>query len=117
MKLSQGCVALQHTGGGKVEIKDLAIYELPERSDIDNQQANAIDETSDAAIRLHQEDFPVLDFHVHLKDGFTADWAFAKSRKIGINYAIAPNCGRDFPLNTAKKPRIIWIIYLRIFHF
>lgn len=103
MKLSQGCVALQHTGGGKVEIKDLAIYELPERSDIDNQQANAIDETSDAAIRLHQEDFPVLDFHVHLKDGFTADWAFAKSRKIGINYAIAPNCGRDFPLNTAKK--------------
>ena len=89
--------------GGKVEIKDLAIYELPERSDIDNQQANAIDETSDAAIRLHQEDFPVLDFHVHLKDGFTADWAFAKSRKIGINYAIAPNCGRDFPLNTAKK--------------
>ena len=84
MKLSQGCVALQHTGGGKVEIKDLAIYELPERSDIDNQQANAIDETSDAAIRLHQEDFPVLDFHVHLKDGFTADWAFAKSRKSGL---------------------------------
>ncbi len=103
MKLSQGCVALRHTQGGKVEVKDIEIKELPDRSDVENQQANAIDETSDAAIKLHQADFPVLDFHVHLKDGFTADWAFAKSRKIGINYSIAPNCGRDFPLNTGQK--------------
>ena len=50
----------------------------------------AIDEAKDSAIRLHQRDFPVLDFHVHLKGGLTFDWALARSRKLGINYAIAP---------------------------
>ena len=103
MRLSEGVFYLEHAGGGKVAFSNATLSKLPPRADIDNQRANAIDETSDKVIRLHQRCFPVMDFHVHLKGGFTADWAFAKSRKIGINYAIAPNCGRDFQLNCAPK--------------
>lgn len=103
MKLGSGTFALKHSGGGSVLVKDLKIEPLPPRGDVSNQCTNAIDEETDGVIRLHQRDFPVLNFHVHLKGGFTADWAFAKSRKFGINYAIAPNCGRDFELNRAEK--------------
>lgn len=88
--------------GTKIDMKDFHLEKLENRSDIANQQAMAIDETTDAAIRLHQRDFPVLDYHVHLKGGLTPDWALARSRKLGINYAISPNCGRDFQLNKPK---------------
>ncbi|MBR6388508.1 MAG: DUF1080 domain-containing protein [Opitutales bacterium] len=88
---------------GVLEYKNVKISPLARRFDLENQRAMAIDEASDSAIRLHQADFPVLDFHVHLKGGMTIDWALARSRKLGINYAIAPNCGRDFELNTAQK--------------
>lgn len=92
-----------NSANGEIIFKNIKIKNLCERFDLENQQAMALDESSDAAIRLHQMDFPVLDYHVHLKGGLTVDWALARSRKLGINYAIAPNCGRDFQLNEAKK--------------
>ena len=58
----------------------------------------ALDEQTDPIIRLHQEDFPVLDYHVHLKGGLTKERAAQQSRQTGINYAIAPNCGIGFPV-------------------
>ena len=103
MLLSEGKLSMEHTGGGRVYVKGASVEPLPARADIDNQRLAAIDESSDAVIRLHQADFPVMDFHVHLKGGLTSDWAFAKSRKIGINYGVAPNCGRDFELNESSK--------------
>jgi hypothetical protein len=35
---------------------------------------------------------------VHLKGGLTNESAAAQSRRTGINYAIAPNCGIGFPI-------------------
>lgn len=102
MKLSEGKFSLEILCG-KVESKDWSVRKLPPRCDIDNQQFAAVDETKDAVIKLHQNDIPVMDYHVHLKGGLTADWAFAKSRKIGINYGVAPNCGKDFELNESRK--------------
>ena len=52
-----------------------------------------IDEQTDHAIRLQQIDFPVIDYHVHLKGGLTRDLALAKSFAYGINYGVAPNIG------------------------
>ena len=52
-----------------------------------------VDEQTDRAIRLQQIDFPVIDYHVHLKGGLTRDLALAKSFAYGINYGIAPNIG------------------------
>ncbi len=92
-------IEIAKTGGEKIEVRKVSLVYKTSRTDIANQKESAIDETKDAVIRLHQMDFPVLDYHVHLKGGLTFDWALARSRKLGINYAIAPNCGRDFQIN------------------
>lgn len=99
MKLSCGKFKLLCEKASNIELRNVKIRPLPERRDVKNQQWSAIDETSDPAIRLHQRDFPVFDSHVHLKGGLTVDWAMARSRKLGINYGICPNCGRDFQIN------------------
>ena len=52
-----------------------------------------IDEQSDLAIRYQQQDFPVIDWHVHLKGGLTKEQAHAMSMNYGINYGVAPNAG------------------------
>jgi hypothetical protein len=47
---------------------------------------------------LQKAGFPLIDFHVHLKGGLTADEAIDQSRRKGINYGIAANCGLKFPI-------------------
>ena len=53
----------------------------------------AIDEQTDHIIRYQQKDFPVIDYHVHLKGGLTKEMAHAMSMNYGINYGVAPNAG------------------------
>ena len=53
----------------------------------------AINEQQDAVIRFQQKDFPVIDYHVHLKGGLTKEMAQAMSMNYGINYGVAPNAG------------------------
>lgn len=97
--LSKGTVALISSGEGNLEFKNICIETLSEK-DIDTgaQLQKAGDEQNDAILKLHQDDFPVLDYHVHLKGGFTKEAAAVQSRQLGINYAIAPNCGIGFPI-------------------
>jgi hypothetical protein len=52
-----------------------------------------VDEQNDAIIRLQQRNFPVIDYHVHLKGGLTKEMAHAMSMNYGINYGVAPNAG------------------------
>lgn len=52
-----------------------------------------MDERTDGVIRFQQRDFPVLDYHVHLKGGLTKEQAHAMSMNYGINYGVAPNAG------------------------
>ncbi|MDR1937448.1 MAG: DUF1080 domain-containing protein [Tannerellaceae bacterium] len=99
--LSAGTFALVSEGSGEIQIKNITVTtsNLKEKGiDIQAQLAEAVDEETDPIIRLHQEDFPVLDYHVHLKGGLTNEGAAKQSRQTGINYAIAPNCGIDFPI-------------------
>ncbi len=42
-------------------------------------------------------DFPLVDYHVHLKGDFTYEKAVEHSKKTGIKYGIAVNCGMGFP--------------------
>jgi hypothetical protein len=48
--------------------------------------------------RLNQAGFPLTDFHVHLKGGLTIEEAVALSKRTGIKYGIAANCGLKFPI-------------------
>ncbi|MDO5523456.1 MAG: DUF1080 domain-containing protein [Bacteroidia bacterium] len=96
--LSGGAVSVQSTEG-TIEVKSIEITPLKaHKALIDIQLAEAIDESADDIIKLHQANFPVLDYHVHLKEDLTLDLAKSQSRKYGINYALAPNCGIGFPI-------------------
>ncbi|MBN1360253.1 MAG: DUF1080 domain-containing protein [Sedimentisphaerales bacterium] len=42
-------------------------------------------------------EFPIVDYHVHLKGGLTLDEAIAISKQRGVKFGIAENCGLGFP--------------------
>ncbi len=99
--LGEGTFAIVSEGTGKILFRDITATPLDIKEkgiDLTKQLSQAINEQTDEIIRLHQEDFPVLDYHVHLKGGLTKEVAAKQSRKTGINYAIAPNCGIGFPI-------------------
>ena len=97
MRLSQGTFAFTNYTDRCVKMNEIQLRPLP-----DNEQperTDAIDEQNDEIIRLQQANFPVIDFHVHLK-GWNQEQAMAHSRKTGIFYGIAPNCGIGFPITS-----------------
>ena len=97
--LSSGTFAIVGEGSGELQFRRISVTTLDsDEPDVQAQLAEAGDEQTDQIIRLHQEDFPVLDYHVHLKGGLTKENAAGLSRKLGINYAVAPNCGVGFPI-------------------
>lgn len=104
--LSQGTFGIESDGTGEIQIKNITVNVIdPDKEglDINAQLAEANDEQNDEIIQLHQADFPVLDYHVHLKGGLTKEVAAKQSRKTGINYAIAPNCGIGFPITNDEQ--------------
>lgn len=106
--LSEGTFGLASTGQGEIQIKNITVQVIDpseEGFDLEAQLAEANDEQNDEIIKLHQADFPVLDYHVHLKGGLTKEVAAKQSRKTGINYAIAPNCGIGFPITNDDQIR------------
>lgn len=104
--LKDGTFALVSHGSGEIQFKNISIQVIdPDEAglDINAQLEEANDEQNDEIIKLHQTDFPVLDYHVHLKGGLTKEEAAKQSRKTGINYAIAPNCGVGFPITNDQQ--------------
>ena len=43
-------------------------------------------------------EFPLVDYHVHLKGGLTLDEAIEISKENGVKFGIAQNCGIGFPV-------------------
>ena len=78
-------------GNGKVSFRDVAIERLAEGLRNPSDSLPPVDEQNDDIIRLQQEDFPVIDWHVHLKGDLTEEMAHAMSMNYGINYGIGPN--------------------------
>lgn len=102
--LSEGTFSLVSNGYGDIQFKNISVEVIDNKDiNIPAQLAVARNEQNDEIIRLHQEDFPVLDYHVHLKGGLTKEVAAKQSRIMGINYAIAPNCGIGFPITNDSQ--------------
>ncbi len=101
--LSGGTFAIVSTGPGSIQFKQITVEALEDKGIDLSLIANAVNEQTDEIIRLHQEDFPVLDYHVHLKGGLTKEVAAEQSRLTGINYAVAPNCGIGFPITNDQE--------------
>lgn len=78
---------------GDVKFSDLTITPLDKTAVNPNDTMPVIDEQNDEIIKLQQQNFPVIDYHVHLKGGLTKEMAHAMSMNYGINYGVAPNLG------------------------
>lgn len=102
--LGKGNFALKGVEGA-VAFRDLTLVPLDDGAVNPNDTIAAIDEQNDRVIRLQQENFPVIDYHVHLK-GWSMEQAHARSMNYGINYGVAPNCGIGFPVTDDAGVRL-----------
>jgi hypothetical protein len=64
-----------------------------------------VDELYRDIIRLGAQNYPMVDYHVHLKGGLTIEQVLANSRRLGIFYGVAINCGQGFPVHSDESVR------------
>jgi histidinol phosphatase-like PHP family hydrolase len=101
--LSSGTFALQgHDPASKTSFKNILVKPLPDDLPADVDGPVPAEETYPELLQYHMNHFPLIDLHTHLKGGLTLDDVLALSRKTGINYGIAPNCGVGFPITDDK---------------
>ena len=80
--LSSGTFALQgHDPGSTVYYKNIMVRPLP------------------------RPDFPMVDYHVHLKGGLTLEEAIQNAEARGVKFGIAENCGLGFRVTDDEKLR------------
>jgi hypothetical protein len=63
------------------------------------------DETARQLLLLSAHNYPVVDYHVHLKGGLTLDDLLHRSRETGIGCGVAVNCGKGFPVEDEAGAR------------
>ena len=90
--IAPGRIFMECLSGG-VEFRNMSLTELPAGSVNPADTLPPVAEQKDGIIRLQQRDFPVIDYHVHLKGDLTKEMAHAMSMNYGINYGVAPNAG------------------------
>jgi Domain of Unknown Function (DUF1080) len=103
--LNHGTFALQgHDPGSTTHFRNIRVRPLPDTAEpLPASQATdrpVVDDLYREVIRLSTENYPVVDYHVHLKGGLTVEQALENSRRLGINYGIAINCGLGFPVHS-----------------
>jgi hypothetical protein len=102
--LSRGTFALQcHDPASKVSFRNILVRPLADDLADSAVEPPPVDATYAQILELNHGNFPLVDFHVHLKGGLTLDEAKANSRETGIQYGIAPNCGLDFPIKNDEE--------------
>lgn len=104
--INHGTFALQgHDAGSTTYFKNLRVRPLADDSPQLSTERPVVDELYRDIIRLGTENYPMVDYHVHLKGGLTIEQALANSRRLGINYGIAINCGLGFPVHSDESVR------------
>lgn len=99
--LNHGTFALQgHDLGSTTHFRNIRVRPLRDDADSCSTDRPEVDELYREVIRLSTENYPVVDYHVHLKGGLTIEQALENSRRLGINYGIAINCGLGFPVHS-----------------
>jgi hypothetical protein len=96
--LDKGTFALQcHDPGSKIRFRTIRVRSLPETPATKTFEA---DETWKKVLALGVHNYPMVDWHVHFKTGFGFPEAMERSRRDGIAYGMAANCGRQSQLRT-----------------
>lgn len=102
--LNHGTFALQgHDPGSTTYFKNIRVRPLPDTAAPLSAERPQVDDLYREVIRLGTENYPVVDYHVHLKGGLTVEQALENSRRLGINYGIAINCGQGFPVHSDES--------------
>jgi Domain of Unknown Function (DUF1080) len=97
--LGRGTFALQcHDAGSKARFRGVRVRPLPDGMPTPGGPAPVADEVFKQIIDVGRRNIPMADLHVHLKTGLTLEQALAKSRRDGIQYGIAANCGQGNPV-------------------
>jgi hypothetical protein len=98
--LDKGTFALQcHNPGPKVYFRSVRVRPLPDNLTADVPSPVA-DDVFKKIVNDGRRNIPMVDFHVHLKEGLTLEAALAQSRRDGIFYGIAINGGKGFPIES-----------------
>jgi len=98
--LNHGTFALQgHDPGSTTFFKNIRVRPLPDTLATPSAEKPVVDELFRETMLLGKDNYPVVDYHVHLKGGLTIEQALANSRRLGIFYGIAINCGLNFPVH------------------
>jgi hypothetical protein len=85
--------------------RGVRVRPLPDNLSTPGGDAPPADDTFRAILNCGRHNIPMVDYHVHLKLGLTLPQALAKSRRDGIEYGIAVNCGKGFPTENDAQVR------------
>jgi hypothetical protein len=97
-RLSSGTFALQgHDPESQVMFRNLRVKPLPDNL-IDPAQPAPFDDLARDLLKLGDENFPLIDFHTHVKGGLTLEETLNHMRLTGINHGVAVNGGVGFPI-------------------
>jgi hypothetical protein len=96
--VDHGAFALQcHDPNSKAQFRSVRVRPLAD--DLPTPGAAAVaDDIFKKIIDLGSRGYPMLDLHVHPKGGLSVEQAVAKSRRDGIQYGLAVNCGLAQPV-------------------
>jgi hypothetical protein len=98
--LNHGTFALQgHDPGSTTFFKNIRVRPLPDSITTPSAELPVVDDLYRQTMTMGKDNYPVVDYHVHLKGGLTIEQALANSRRQGIFYGIAINCGLNFPVH------------------
>jgi hypothetical protein len=99
-RIGHGTFALEAINPqGATFFRNLRVRPLPDAVPQLSDERPQVDDVYRDIIRLGAANIPVVDSHTHLKGGLTLDQALANSRRVGIGYGIAINCGLSFPVH------------------
>lgn len=98
-RLAEGTFALQcHDPKSKVWFRNLRVRRLPDNAPAEDMREVPMTEHDRAVLRLGGGNYPVVNYHMHLKGGLTLEEALAESRRSGVFYGVAVNCGVGFAI-------------------
>ena len=102
--LSSGLIGFR-TQNGTLNVEKADITPLADNLPNYPEGKEPTDENDDAVIRLQQQNFPIVDYHVHPPRGMNMEALHEKSLEDGFEYGLAVNCGVGFGLSTDEQAK------------
>lgn len=98
-RLSRGTFALQgHDPESKVFFRNIRVKPLPDDMPFHSVAPVQFDSVDAQLVRLGGANYPLVDFHTHLKGGLTLEGVRQHTFRTGINHGIAVNAGLGFAI-------------------